>query len=95
MIDYELSTIIDGLKDIYNNPEIPIDDIDLKTLDNAISYLSDNSFIEDTPIHILGKYSCVEADLEGDADDEAILRALNLHTFAVSLPNGNILYQNF
>jgi len=53
-------------------------------------------FTEDEPIHILGEYDCLSDYIGGaDADDDAILDALNYYTFAVALPNGNILYQNF
>lgn len=57
-------------------------------------------YTEETPDYIIDNYDNIEEiadarDEDGDIDTTALLDALNYHTYAVELENGNILYQNF
>lgn len=57
-------------------------------------------YTEETPEYIIDNYDNIEEiaearDEDGEIDIEKLMNALNYHTYAVELSNGNILYQNF
>lgn len=57
-------------------------------------------FTEEDPEYIVDNYDNIDEiadckDEEGEIDTDKLMDALNYHTWAIELSNGNILYQNF
>lgn len=57
-------------------------------------------FTEESPEYIVDNYDNIDEiagtkDQDGEIDTDALIDALNYHTWATLLDNGNILYQDF